>query len=88
MSPLFFDRVTGSTVLVQSRAQRRMSALAAELRQRGYDLLSLHCACCGKRLRDLHNVSLRTEGPLGPECSKPGHNMACRNREALEVPAA
>jgi hypothetical protein len=53
------------------------------LTELGFDVHDLRCGCCGLHLSDVSGVQVSAKGPIGPECSKPGHVMPCRHKQAV-----
>jgi hypothetical protein len=84
MSRIYHDRLVGD-LRVPSRRELRARSVAFALEARGIDPMNVRCACCGLRLVDLPNIKLSADGPIGPECSKPGHAFPCRHKIGVPV---
>jgi len=65
-------------IRVLSRSEINAQVIAGILKAQGIDARDIHCSCCGVKLANLATVKISTEGPVGPECSEPGHIMPCR----------
>lgn len=62
----------------QTKYEHRIRSVIEALHEQGIRISNIRCICCHTRLVDLAHITVTPEGPLGPECSKPGHNFRCR----------
>ena len=69
-------------IRVLPRSEINAQVIAEILKAQGYNLNNIHCTCCTLKLTDFSKIKMSTQGPVGPECSKPGHVMPCRRHAA------